>query len=133
MKKLFVLLVGLMVLSACASQMKYEGVFIPKQYVSLLQPGPEGEHTLRWIKPGYDFSKYNKVMVDYVTFALAPNSEYKGINGDEMKKLGDAASKALVDAIKEKYPVVGEPGPDVLRVRFAIVDLEQSRPVLSVH
>jgi hypothetical protein len=28
-------------------------------------------------------------------------------------------------------PIVSEPGPDVLRVRTAIVDLKQSRPVLS--
>lgn len=45
--------------------------------------------------------------------------------------MGDAASKAVVDAIKDKYPVVAEPGPDVVRLRLAIVGLKQSRPVLS--
>ncbi len=92
---------------------------------------PAGGPRARWIKPGVDFSKYNKFMVDYVVFALAADSEYKGINGDEMKKLGDAASQALVNAIKEKFPVVAEPGPDVARLKFAIVGLKQSRPVLS--
>ena len=76
------------------------------------KPGPEGGAKLSWIKPGVDISKYHKVMVDYVVFALAPDSDYKGINGDEMKELADAASKALVDAIKEKWPVVSEPGPE---------------------
>lgn len=86
---------------------------------------------LRWSKPGVDHTKYKKFMVDYVVFALADDSEYRGINGDEMKKLGDAASLAFVNAIKETYPVVSEPGPDVARLKVAIVGLKQSRPALS--
>ncbi len=131
MKKVFVLLMGMMLLAACATTPKYEGVFVPKEYVDRFQPGPEGGAKLVWLKPGVDYSKYKKVMVDYVVFALAPDSDYKGINGDEMKELADGASKAIVEAIKEKYPVVSEPGPDVIRIRPAITDLKQSRPVVS--
>jgi hypothetical protein len=130
MKKFFVMLMGLMFLVACASTPKYQGVFVPKEYVSRFEPGPE-KHTLRWIRPGVDFSKYNKCMVDYVIFALAPDSEYKGIDADEMKKLADAASLALVNALNPKHPVVSEPGPGVGRIKFAITDLTQSRPVVS--
>ena len=130
MKKFCVLLMGLMFLVACASTPKYQGVFVPKEYVSQFQPGQE-EHTLRWLRPGFDFTKYNKCMVDYVIFALAPDSEYKGIDADEMKKLADAASLALVNAINPKHPVVSEPGPGVSRIKFAITDLTQSRPVVS--
>ena len=83
------------------------------------------------MKPGVDFAKYKKVMVDYVVFALADDSEYKAISGDEMKELGDAASLALVNAIKQYDPVVAEPGPDVSRIRMAIVGLKQSNPVIS--
>lgn len=84
-----------------------------------------------WVKPGADFTKYQKVMVDYLTFAFADDSEYKGINADEMKQIADAASLALVDALKKEFPIASQPGPDVLRVRVAITDLKQSRPVLS--
>lgn len=133
MKKLIIVFVGSMFLAACATATtKYEGVFVPKEYESQFKPGPKGGPQLRWIKPGVDFSKYDKFTVDYVTFALAPNSQYKGINADEMKQLADEASLAIVNGIKEKYEVVSEPGPDVARVRIAIVDLEQSRPGLSV-
>jgi len=48
-----------------------------------------------------------------------------------MKKLADGALLALVNALKKELPVVSEPGPDVLRVRTAIIDLKQSRPGLS--
>ena len=133
MKKILLLFVGLMVLAGCATTapIKYEGVIVPKDIVNKFEPGIGG-HLLRWIRPGIDMAKYNKVMVDYVIFALAPDSEYKGIDADEMKQLADAASLALVNALKEKLPVVSEPGPDVVRVRFAITDLKQSRPAVSV-
>jgi hypothetical protein len=84
-----------------------------------------------WIKPGVDHSKYKKVMVDYVIFAFAHDSDYKGIDANEMKKLADGVSLPLVKALKEKFLIVSEPGPDVLRVRTAIIDLKQSRPGLS--
>jgi hypothetical protein len=134
MKRMFIVFIGLMVLAGCATTTatkKYEGTFVPEEYVSKFEPGTL-PHTMHWIRPGVDFSKYHKMMVDYVVFALAPDSEYKGIDADEMKKLADAASKALVDALAEKFPIVSEPGPDVIRVKFAIVDLKQSKPALSV-
>jgi hypothetical protein len=132
MKKLLLVFVELIVLAGCATTtpIKYEGVIVPKEYIDKFEIGIGG-HLLRWIRPGIDVTKYNKVMVDYVVFALAPDSEYKGINADEMKQLADEASLALVNAVKEKYEVVSEPGPDVVRIRFAITDLKQSRPALS--
>jgi hypothetical protein len=132
MKKLLVLLVGftgLVFLAGCATSIPKTGFL--GEYAEKMQPGPEGAAKMRWLKPGVNFGKYNKFMVDYVIFALSPDSDYKGINGEQMKELGDSASKAVLDAIKEKYPVVAEPGPDVCRLRFAIVDLKQSYPVLS--
>jgi len=101
------------------------------QYYSQLQPGPEGGAQKRWMKPGVDFSKYNKLMVDSVVFYLAKNSDYKGIDPEVMKDLSDKFNKAMLDNLKDKYPIVAEPGPDVARVRFALTNLEQSNPVLS--
>jgi hypothetical protein len=129
MKKMFGLLMGMMFLASCATapgKINFLG-----EYYKKLEPGPEGGAKLRWVKPGVDFNQYKKFMIDYVYFALAPDSEFKGINGDEMKTLADASTKAIIDALKDKYPIVSEPGPDVIRFRFAIVDLKQSRPGLA--
>jgi len=100
-------------------------------YAQYLQPGPEGGAKMRWLKPGVDFGKYNKIMLDSVVFFLADKSEYKGIDPQAMKELADACDQQVVNALKTTYPIVAEPGPDVVRIRFAITDLEQSRPVLS--
>jgi hypothetical protein len=132
MKKMFVLVVGMMFLAGCAATTATQKSGFLGEYYNNLKPGQgEGEAKLVWIKPGVNFTKYKKVMVDYVIFALAEDSEYKGIDASELKKIADAASLALVDALKKEFPVVAEPGPDVIRVRTAIVDLKQSSPVLS--
>jgi hypothetical protein len=100
-------------------------------YYKYLQPGPEGGAKMRWLKPGVNFAKYNKVMMEGVIFFFAADSENKGIDPLEMKELADACNQQLVNSLKGTYPIVAEPGPDVVRLRFAITDLKQSRPVLS--
>lgn len=131
MKKIFLLIMGMMFLAGCATTPPPKSGFLGEYYKNLT-PSPEGAVAkMRWIKPGVSFAKYNKLMVDYVVFSLADDSEYKAISGDEMKELGDAASLALVNAIKATTPVVAEPGPDVGRFRMAIVGLKQSNPVIS--
>ncbi len=133
MKNIFLLFIGMILLAGCATTAPPTPTktgFLG-EYADKLKPVPDDKTRLRWFKPGVDFAKYNKFMIDYVVLALADDSQYKGINGDEMKELGDAASLALVTTVSAKYPVVAEPGPDVLRVRTAIVDLKQSNPVIS--
>jgi len=129
MKKVITLLVGIMFLATCVTAFA-KGDFLG-EYSKKLTPGPKGGAKIRWVKPGTDFTKYKRFMIDYVVFAFADDSESKVINGDEMKKLGDACTLAIIDSLKDKYPIVSDPGPDVMRLRFAIVDLKQSRPGVS--
>lgn len=131
MKIYTLLFVGLIFLAGCATHPPPDTGFLGPYYQKLTPAPKNAVAKLRWIKPGVDFSKYKKVMVDYVVFALAEDSAYKAISGEEMKELGDAASLALVKAISEELPVVAQPGPDVCRLRMAIVGLKQSQPVLS--
>jgi hypothetical protein len=95
----------------------------------LMTPGSDGAY--RWIKPGVDFKKYDKIMVDSVIFFLADGADYKGIDPQEMKELCDEFNKALAAAFKDKYPLVAEPGPDVARLRIAITNVKPSRPGVS--
>ena len=115
--------------TSCASAQKNTG-FLGDNYKKL-EPGPEGTLKMRWIKPGYDFTKYKKVMLDSVVFYFAPDSEDKGIDANVMKELSDSFNTELVNAIKDKYPIVNEPGPDVIRWRIALTGIKQSRPVIS--
>jgi len=137
-KKGVVLLIGLILLASCASTGKKKAGEVTQAkagflegYYEKLGPGPKDGAKLRWLKPGVDFSKYEKLMIDSVVFFLANESEYKGIDGNEMKELTDAFNLELANALKDKYPMVSEPGPDVIRVRLAITNIKLSKPVLS--
>ena len=93
-----------------------------------LEPGPPGGAKMRWLKPEVDFARYHRLMLDPVVFFFAPDSEYKGMDPQELKGLADAFRRRLVDTLKKGYPIVASPAPDVARLRFAITDLRQSRP-----
>jgi hypothetical protein len=130
-KTMMALVIGLalMITAGCATGPKYSGFL--GDYGKRMQPGPEGGARYRWLKPGVDFSKYNKLMIDSVVFYFADDSEYKGIDADLMKEMADKFNLTLVDTLKGSYPIVAQPGPDVARLRYAITDIKQSRPVLS--
>lgn len=93
-------------------------------YAKDLQPGPEGGVKMRWLKPGVDFSKYDKLMVDSVVFYFAEDSEDKAIDPEKMKELADIFNLEFVQRVKQKYPIVAEPGPGVARIRVAITNLK---------
>ena len=112
-----------------AASPKYSGFL--EGYYENLKPGTEDGVKMRWLKPGVDFAQYNKFMVDSVVFFFADDTKYKGVDPQEMKELADGFNKEIVAALKDKYPIVTEPGPDVMRLRFAITDIKQSRPGIS--
>jgi hypothetical protein len=116
---------------SCASIQKPKKTGFLGGYYKDLMPGPKEGVKFRWMKPGADYTKYKKVMIDSVVFYFAPDSEDKGIDPEVMKELSDAFHQDLVDAVKDKYSIVSEPGPDVVRYKFALTGLKQSRPVLS--
>jgi hypothetical protein len=91
---------------------------------SKLQAGPEGGVDQRYIKEGVDFKKYNKIMLDQVRFYFNNDAADKGIDADEMKELADTFHRAVMDALGSAYPLTAKPGPNVMRIRVAITDME---------
>lgn len=114
---------------SCASVTKPSGFL--DGYYKKLKPGPEGGANLRWVKPGVDFSKYNKVKLDSVVFYFSKDSEDKGIDPEQMKDLSDDFNKEIVKALKDRYPIVAQPGTDVVHIKIALTGIKQSSPVLS--
>ena len=114
-----------------AQDIPFSGFFGNPSIYDQLQPGPKDGAKLRWIKSGVDPTKYQKFMVDSVIFFLADNADYKGIDPQEMKELCDAFNKEIAAALKNKYPIVAEPGPDVARLSIAITNIRPSKPGVS--
>ena len=79
-----------------------------------------------------DYSKYNKLMVDRIKVFFKEDSDYKGIDPDELKFLTDYFYEAIQKEVGDAYPMVSEPGPDVLRLRVAVTDLVPNKPEASL-
>lgn len=115
---LFAMIIG----CAGTQQQSYSGFLdsYPK-----MEKGP-GDVDLRYLKPGADFNKYNKIMMDEVVFFFKTNADYHGIHPSEINELGETLSKIYAQELGDI--LTDKPGPDVARMRLAITDLEPSKP-----
>jgi len=119
---------GLLV--GCASTSKEAPSGFLKNYPQF-QPGPTDGVDQLYTKPGMDLNKYNRVMLDEAQFYLKKSAADQGIQASELKELSDAFHRAIFEALGNAYPLVTEPGADVLRIRLAITDIETSNPAMS--
>jgi len=131
MKKIFLLLMGMMFLASCGTTAPSKETFLG-EYSKNLGKGPEGGAKERWLKPGVNFAKYNKVILEHVVFFFADDSQYKGIDTSDLNELAEKFDRAIIDALAGRYPIVTEPGPNVIRIRAAITDLKQNTPAMGV-
>lgn len=125
-----VLLIVVLLLGGCAASSMNE--FEPSGFLvdySQLTHGGEGRAALTYVDPGVDFKKYDSLMFDRVSVWLSPEAENRDIDPVVFKEMSDYFLNALVDAVKDRYSVVDQPGPNVLRVRAAITDVEPSDPI----
>jgi hypothetical protein len=98
---------------------------------------------LAWLRPGADFRPYTKVIIDPTQVAFRPDwrkdynlnaSVGNWVSQEQADKIM-AAARTNFDEIfrdafrKADYEVVTVPGPDVLRVNSAIVDLDVNAPL----
>jgi hypothetical protein len=96
-----------------------------------------------YLQPGADFRGYTKVMIDptevafrknwardYNTTASGPSRRVSDADVQKATQQGAAAATDIFAAAftKAGYPVVQAPGPDVLRVRTAVLNIEVRAP-----
>lgn len=99
---------------------------------SQLKPEAENSKALKYVNPQADLKKYNKIQLEKIIVWLKEDADYKGIDPDAFKAMTDYFREALVRELGTEYPVVNEPGPDVLRVRLAITDLVPTKTAVTV-
>ena len=93
-----------------------------------MKPIPNMEGAWYWNKPGLEFNKYDKILLDDIEIFLAPDSKYTGINASQMKALADSMRAVMIAALEPDYPVVSKAGPGVLVARIAITNVYLDKP-----
>ena len=85
-----------------------------------------------WQKPDSELKKYNKILLERILVWYKNDAEFKGIDPTALKALVDYFHGAIVKQLGTAYPVVNEPGPDVMRIRIAITELVPTQTEMSV-
>jgi hypothetical protein len=100
-----------------------------------------------YLLPGANFQPYTKVMLDTPEAAFKKNwlRDYNRDVGDLAMRLSEKDAEAALEKVRTGfrevlakaytdagYPVVTSPGPDVLRIRTAVVNLTVNAPDLKM-
>lgn len=89
---------------------------------------PDRSSALRYISPNLKPGVYTKAVFNPVEIWYAPDSPYKGIEPDQLKKITDRFYSAMVKAAHASQLLVDKPGPGVVLVRAAITNVKATRP-----
>ncbi|MEW6356170.1 MAG: DUF3313 domain-containing protein [Planctomycetota bacterium] len=122
--------VVLLLMAGCASKPPKFSGFLGDY--SALQPDPKEPSILYWEKPNVEWRRYTKLWIDVPEVYPNPDAKERDLDPAEMKKLAEYFRQAAVDAVADKYPVTGEAGPDVLRIRAAITDIIPTRSKVNI-
>jgi len=83
--------------------------------------------SLRYANPSVQWTQYNKVLLEPVSFW---GDDKTKISAADQQMLTNFLHQQLYDQLGQKYQMVSEPGPGVMRLQVAIVDAEAATPVL---
>lgn len=94
---------------------------------SLLTPGDKEQASLRYVNPNAQWTTYNKVLLEPVTFW---GDDKTKISAKDQQMLCNFLQEQLYQQLSTKYQMVTEPGEGVMRLQVALVDAESATPVL---
>jgi hypothetical protein len=127
------LVFGLLALSACTST---EKVVIKQSDVncaflaedcSLLEVGGKEQSGLRYINPAVNWSQYNKILIDPVTFWAGDKTK---ISASDQQMLVNYFFQQMKEQLGKKFKLANQPGQGIMKLDVAMTDVETATPVL---
>jgi hypothetical protein len=100
---------------------------------SLLQDGEDGDALLSFWKKGTNWPAYNKILLEPVVTSKLPDSELKDMTHAENHRFKELFEYKMREALKKNFKLVAHPGPNTLRIQFAITDAESSILLLDLY
>jgi hypothetical protein len=130
---LFLLLLGL--LASCANTRQARDVQ-PSGFLGAdaakLQKGGKGRPARYYSRPGVDWSKYDKMLLDPVTFWDAPDGKDRGISQHDAQQVVNYFHDLINSTFSKEIEMVDSPQPGTIRAKVAITKLEKSHVVLDL-
>lgn len=120
---------SVIILTGCAAQQSTRSGFLGN-YDAVSTTDPAG-NSISFTKPGLSTSRYTRFMLGPVVFDTGKDASAK-ISNDEIAALKMDLEAAVRNSFEGRFEHSTEPGPDVLRLRFAITGVDKSNPQLNV-
>ena len=98
---------------------------------SILHEGGKGQPLLCFWKDGIDWSDYSKVILAPVIIIKTPESNLNKTPHAERARLKELLDYRLRAALKKDFTLVRTPGPNVIKIEFAITEAETSTILLD--
>jgi hypothetical protein len=92
-----------------------------------LTPGGKDQASLRYINPSAQWTNYNKVMIEPVTFWGGSSTS---ISAADQQMLVNYFSQQLKEQLGKKFQIADQAGPGVMKLTVAMTDAETATPVL---
>jgi hypothetical protein len=133
MKRIAIILTGTFVaglLGGCAGSYQARSVDIkesPLVNPDILVKGTDDQALYRFVKPNVDIRQYTKILIDPVM--IYKDGEMDKDQLENYQKLANNAYVYLSDALGKDYQIVKNPEPGTLRIQWAIIDADSSKPV----
>ena len=90
---------------------------------SQLHEDKEGLSNLIYINRDIDFTKFDKIWIETLTFYVFEGSDLEKASQEDLEELLEYLNKALVRELSEDYEIVDQAGPGTMQFRFAITQL----------
>ncbi len=128
------LIIVLLVLTGCARTYQARHVEIAGflDDYSKLKEGSEDALLSYWRK-GVNWRGYKKVILEPVVVKKTEDSDLNDMTHAEGYRLTELLGYRLQEALKKQFKLALKPGPDTLRVQYAITDVETSIVLLDIY
>ncbi|WP_159715173.1 DUF3313 domain-containing protein [Geminicoccus flavidas] len=78
-----------------------------------------------------DLTRYRTLLIERAEIYSGPQADFAGLPRAEVEKIAQMLPEEAKKAVGAKYRLVNEPGPDVARLKFTLVRIEETVPYVS--
>ena len=110
-------------------QLEYSGFLGDYKDFKVVNPQTRAE---LWIRPPHEdlsfLKDYHSIVFSPIEIWMDPNTQYRGIDPNELKQITDYFLIQLQEELGKDYKIVEEDGPGVMNIRIALTGLSKDKP-----
>jgi hypothetical protein len=92
-----------------------------------LEKNPNYPAALVYVRPGVQWSRYNSIQIDSVGLW---GNDTTTLSAEDQQKLTDALYEALYGQLSKYFVITNEPGPNTIRLRVALTQVQGAKVAL---